>query len=100
LALSTDKGYAGFMMIQSDEVSLGKGLSLTGIYKEGTEEDKPERFPGSEPEMGFHITNLPPGDVVNLVITLFHVDKYWYNNTPEDFVHALLKQPEVSAKSL
>jgi hypothetical protein len=100
LALSTDKGYAGFMMIQSDEVSLGKGLSLTGIYKEGTEEDKPERFPGSEPEMGFHITNLPPGDVVNFVITLFHVDKYWYNNTPEDFVHALLKQPEVSAKSL
>ena len=100
LALSTDKGYAGFMMIQSDEVSLKKGLSLTGIYKEGTEEDKPERFPGSKPEMGFHITKLPPGDSVNFVITLFHVDKYWYNNTPEDFIHALLKQPEVSARSL
>ena len=100
LALSTDRGYAGFMMIQSDEASLEKGLSLTGLYKEGAEEDKPERFPGSNPEMGFRITKLPPGDVVNFVITLFHVDKYWNNNTPENFIHALLKQPEVSAKSL
>jgi len=50
--------------------------------------------------MDFHITKLPPGDVVNFVITLFHVDKYWYNNTLEDFMHTLLKQPEVSVKSL
>ena len=87
-------------MIRSDDASLKKGLSLTAIYKEGTKPDKPERFPGSEPELGFNITDMPPGDTVNYVITLFHVDKFWYDNTPEVFIHSLMEQPPVTATSL
>ena len=96
LAVNSKKGYDGVLMIRSNEESLKKGLSLTGFVADTDEENEPERFPGTGPELGFNITDMPPGDSVSFIITLFHVEKMWFDNTPEDFVHALLAPPAVS----
>jgi len=96
LAVTSKKGYDGVLMIRSNEESLKKGLSLSGYVNDTDEENEPERFPGSGPELGFNITNFSPGDKASFIITLFHTEKMWYDNTPEDFVHALLSPPTVS----
>jgi len=102
LALSTQgKGYDGLLTIEGAEESLKQGLTLSALYQDtAPEEDKPERFLGESPELGFHITNLTPGKVSHFAIKLYHVDELWYDNTPEEFVKAILNPPAVSVSAL
>ncbi len=92
LALSSQKGYDIMATLISSE-NFHPDLSV--LYKEG-KEDKPERFKGADPQLGYYIRNLPLADPFFFQISLFYAENFWGNNHPELFANYLLTQPLVT----
>ena len=96
LALSSQKG---FDIMATFEHSENFDVDLGVLYKEG-EEDKPERYKGSDPQLGYYISNLPLGDPFFFQISLFFLDNLWGDNHPELFAKYLAKEPVATISQL
>ena len=95
LAINSQKGFDMLAFIGS---SKGEGIELGGFYSDTKEANKPERFPGTGPELGYIINNLPPGDDINFRIDLIYTGGFWDNNNPEEFAKAMKDLPFVTIK--
>ena len=95
LALNSQKGFDMLAFIGSTK---GDGIELSGYYLDTTEANKPERFPGTGPELGYVIDKLPAGDDINFRIDLIYTGGFWDNNNPEEFAKAMKDLPSVTAQ--
>lgn len=94
LALTSKTGFDILALIGSSrpEVQLG------GFYADTDKANKPERFPGTGPELGYTISKLPPGETLDFRIDLIYTGGFWDNNNPENFAKAILDTPVVLVK--
>lgn len=78
-------------------------ITLAAIYRDtanGDSDDRPERFAGSHPQLGWALTDLPTGGEVALVVDLYFGDGLW-SDGPGSGAPATAEQgPEASARTL
>lgn len=78
-------------------------VTLAAIYRDaanGDPDDRPERFAGSHPQLGWALTDLPTGGEVALVVDLYFGDGLW-NDGPGSGAPATAEQgPEAAARTL
>lgn len=77
---STGKGWDFIGFFQSNE-SFSGGIEL--LFKDSSlndEEDKPERMPGSHPQIGYYIKGVPAGAKFRFGIDFHYSSRFWENN--------------------
>jgi len=93
LAINSQKGFDMLAFIESTK---GDGIELGAFYDDSKAINKPERFPGSGPELGYTIDKLPAGDDINFRIDLIYTSGFWDNNNPEEFAKAMKDAPVIA----
>jgi len=64
------------------------------LYKDaaqGDEADEPERFPGSHPQVGYILSDIPTGKDIDFGINLYFSEGLWQGNDPTQSVQAIKK---------
>ncbi len=64
------------------------------LYKDaaqGDEADEPERFPGSHPQVGYILSEVPTGRDIDFGINLYFSEGLWQGNDPTQSVQAIKK---------
>lgn len=95
LAINSQKGFDMLAFIGTTQ---GDGVELGAFYEDSDKVNKPERFPGTGPELGYTIDNLPAGDDIDFRIDLIYTGGFWDNNNPEEFAKAMKDLPAVSVQ--
>ena len=78
-------------------------LTVNPLYKDATQgddEDAPERFPGSHPQVGYVLTDIPTGIEVALGIQLFFGDELLSGGYPGEVVDALYQPVGIRVQPL
>ena len=77
--------------------------SLNVLYKDesiGSKPDKPERFKGSHPQVGYTLGDIPTGISTMIGINLYYSDDLWQGNNPEKAVDEISNPAPVNATAL
>ena len=86
---STGKNWDFVGFFQSNDAFDG-GIEL--LYKDkafGDEFDTPERFPGSSPQIGYYIKNVPAGAKFRFGIDFYYSNKFWQNDNVSPTIEEL-----------
>lgn len=78
-------------------------LTVSPLYKDATqgdEEDTPERFPGSHPQVGYVLTDIPTGIEVALGIQLFFGNGLLSGGHPGEVVDSLYQPVGIQVQPL
>ena len=73
--------------------------TLNAVYVDaaaGDDENGPERFPGSNSELGPHLTNIPVGVEGTLQFNLYFGPDLWQGNNPEAAADQIMHPAAVS----
>ena len=77
--------------------------SLNVLYKDesiGSKPDKPERFKGSHPQVGYALSDIPSGISTMIGINLYYSDDLWQGNNPEKAIDEISNPAPVNATAL
>lgn len=83
VAISTDKNWDMFFMFRHPEAFRP---TLSALYRDkgaGDKTNKPERFKGSNSELGVRLEDIPTGAETYLEYSLFFGPDLWQGNNPE-----------------
>lgn len=69
--------------------------NLELIYKDGSDEDKPERIPGSFPQVGYRARALPAGEEIFFGIKLTFSENLWQDGSAYTSANEILNPPAV-----
>ena len=69
--------------------------NLELIYKDGNDQDKPERIPGSFPQVGYRARALPAGEDIFFGIKLIFSENLWINGSANSAVNEILNPPSI-----
>lgn len=86
---STGKGWDFIGFFQSNEAFDG---NIQLLYKDralGDKADKPERFPGSSPQIGYYIKGIPAGAKFRFGIDFYYASNFWQNNQVKPAINEL-----------
>ena len=76
---------------------------LDALYKDesiGSKPDKPERFKGSHPQVGYVLSDLPSGISTFIGINLYYSEDFWQGNNPEKAVDEISNPAPINAIAL
>ena len=100
LSLSSGKNWDIIAFFYSDG---SVNLTIDPLYKDqaiGNKPDKPERFKGSHPQMGYVLSDIPTGVSAMIGINLYYSDNFWQGNNPEIATNEISNPAPVNAIAL
>ena len=100
LSGSSGKNFDIFAFFLQDKTSV---LSLAPLYMDasiGSEADKPERFEGSHPQVGYVVSDIPTSVSALFGINLYYSEDFWQGNNPEKAAKEIANPSKVSATAI
>ncbi|PCJ17821.1 MAG: hypothetical protein COB04_08150 [Gammaproteobacteria bacterium] len=98
LAISTGKNWDMFFVFTAPE---GFNPTLKALYRDsaaGDKPNKPERYKGSNSELGVNLSDLPVGIETILNYSLYFGPDLWQGNNPEKAAFDILNPAQVTIK--
>lgn len=95
-AISTGKNWDMFFFFMTDK---NFKPTLSAMYTDaaaGDDANEPERFPGSNSELGHTLSNIPVGTEATLQFNLYFGPDLWQGNNPEAAAEQIMHPAQVS----